>query len=357
MLYYSHVNEDSAIERTLLADGKYPLVVAVAGSGERVLALMEDKCVESIVAIDLNKEALFLLELKLAALVTQTVENYLVFVGHLEAKRGFRTECFEQAKPHLTPNCISYWERRLDAIENGILISGHFERFIARVRPLLNRFLGQKIKRVLSDRYFQPDIMQKTKWKVTTWFFSKKWIYTLLGNKDIAFTGKGSAPEIIPAALNLQMENRKTFSSFIAHLIFNGHLRNMDASYLPSSLQKEVLTNIRQRLIKKEIRVEYRHQDLLEFVEKQNADAPLTFYSASDILSFETHEYVLKLFQTVLSRAGNLVVIRAFLRNRLSPLQLKSLAGTYGRVKQLDEIESSRMYQVIAVGSLQPHPL
>ena len=43
-------------------------VIAVAGSGERVLALMDNPSVDLLVAVDISREALFLLQLKIAAL-------------------------------------------------------------------------------------------------------------------------------------------------------------------------------------------------------------------------------------------------------------------------------------------------
>lgn len=354
MLYYSHVNEDSGIERMLLAEGTYPLVVAVAGSGERVLALMENESVKTIIAVDVNAEALFLLELKIAMLVNLTIDNYLIFIGHAQSDPGFRTKLFQQAKPYLTTLCTSYWEQKIHSIEKGILICGHFEIFMARIRPLLIHFMGKKFKRVLYDTSFQMDCIQRTKWIVLTWFFSRKWVYALFGNKDVAFIGKGTAPEHIPAALTLHLKNGHGFSSFITHLIINGHFRDMDESTLPPSMQKEVLNNIKQRLIKKDIRIEYHHEDLLDFVKKQKHDVhSSTFYSASDILSFENHHYVLELLRNTLNKPGSLIAIRAFLRNRFSTEQLNELTATYQEVKRLDETESSRMYQVIALKSPQ----
>lgn len=352
MLYYSHVNEDSGIERKLLAEGDYPLVVAVAGSGERILALMDNESVKTILAVDVNKEALFLLELKIVMLTNLTAENYLIFIGHAKSEPGFRLTCFEKAKSHLTLACTAYWEQRIEWIEKGILNSGHFEVFIARVRPVVTRFMGKRFKWVLSDSHFQFDYFQQIKWKLLTWLFSKKWVYTLWGNKDVAFIGRGACPEHIPSALNFNLKNGLGFSSFTTHLIFNGHLRDMDELSLPPSMQKEVLTKIRHRIIKKEIHIEYHQKDFLELVKKQKDHlAPAAFYSVSDILSFENHNYIFELLKQIRDRPGNLMVIRAFLRNRLTTLQLNQLATSYKTVQRFDDMDSSRMYQVVAIKS------
>jgi len=64
MLFYSHVNEDNTIERQLLQNSGCRHAVAIAGSGERVIALMDHESCKKITAVDFNKDALFLLQLK-----------------------------------------------------------------------------------------------------------------------------------------------------------------------------------------------------------------------------------------------------------------------------------------------------
>ena len=59
MIYYSHVNEDSRVERELLQSSNCPSVLAVAGSGERVLALMDITCCKKLHVVDVNEEAIF----------------------------------------------------------------------------------------------------------------------------------------------------------------------------------------------------------------------------------------------------------------------------------------------------------
>ena len=350
MLYYSHVNEDNSIERKLLLAGDYSVVVAVAGSGERVLAIMDNKSVKRILAIDVNEEALFLLQLKVALLINLTIEDYLKFIGHENSEIPFRKKCFEEVKSHLTQSCRVYWECKPQGIEQGILYAGHFEIFLERIRPLVISFLGKTFLRVLSEENFRPTPFQQLKWKLLSFFFSKKWIYKLWGNKDTAFIGRGASLERIPAALDFLIKSGQAASSFITHLIFKGHLRDMKESNLPVSLQKQALQKIKERLITAELCIEYHTGDLLEFVKtyKNNA-ANQTFYSASDILSFENHSYLADLLKNILNTPDNIIVVRSFLRNRLSLPQLKELASTYKMIEEFDQMDSSGMYQVVAI--------
>ena len=63
MLYYSHVNEDNRVEKELLDSSAYATIVAVAGSGERILALMDNNICKEFHIVDVNDETLFLLQL------------------------------------------------------------------------------------------------------------------------------------------------------------------------------------------------------------------------------------------------------------------------------------------------------
>lgn len=348
MLYYSHINEDSSIERVLLSENIYPFLIAVVGSGERVIALMDNKYVEKILAVDINAEALYLLELKLKVLQLCSPEDYLKFIGHYEADSSFRFLCFTKIKTCLTVNCRKYWEAEKNKIEKGIMNSGHFEKFLQRIRPLLNTFMGKKFHRILC----QPERLNAVtnfKWKIVSSFFSKKWVYSLMGNRDVAFTGQGAAIGNITRALNNMIKEEKTHTSFISHLIFKGHLRDMEEKYLPPSLQLQVLTRIKERLKAGEVIVTY-HQDDLLHLSRNNKPDRQAFYSASDILSFEDHAYLQDLIHSGLRVGGNCVVARSFLRNRISEMQLKKITNGYDSAFH-DECESSGMYQVISINN------
>ncbi|HSU51901.1 MAG TPA: DUF3419 family protein [Segetibacter sp.] len=346
MLYYSHINEDNSIERTLLHTSKYPTAVVVAGSGERVIALMDCVTCKRFAVIDINEEALFLLQLKLTVLANATVETYLQFIGHQATTEENRLSCFEAVKYLLPVDCQLYWEERKQIIAKGILYAGHFEKFLNRVRPVINGFLGPKFKYIF-DRPLKNNAFLMCKWKVVAWMFSQRWIYKLFGNKDIAFTSKNGHPGNIPVALAKTIYSGKAYSSFIAHLIFKGHLNDMEEEHLPPSLQRKVLRRIQERLQAKDLVIDYYAKDLLAFAKAQSITGP-AFYSLSDILSFQDQQYLNELLEKI-AIPGSIVIVRSFLRNRLTAIELNELATRYGKVVTHDEQESTGMYQVFSV--------
>ena len=348
MLYYAHVNEDNSVERTLLQRSDSKIAIAVAGSGERVLALMDHPSLERVVAIDINPQALFLLQLKLEALKALTVEEYLRFIGHAQCKRGDRGELFKRIAPYLTHDCSVYWRDRMNRVEAGLLGTGHFELFLSGIRPLLVSFLGRRFLRILCDATYTLDAGQRMRWRLIAGTFSRKWIYRLMGNRDVAFIGDGADVRIIPDALTSMIDGRRASASFLLHLIFKGHLRDMSSPALPPSLQEAVLGKIKERLTRKKVSVEFCHADVLEYAKHHPCDLP-AFYSLSDILSFEDHDYLAELLETIPDRKGTVIVVRSFLRNRLSLVQLKELVRSYREIRFLDEFDRSGMYQVIVI--------
>lgn len=349
MIYYSHVNEDNRVERQLLETSGCTTVVAVAGSGERVLALLDKEDLEKFYAVDVNEEALFLLQLKLAALKALNVEEYLQFVGHLPVQKDARQQWFNQLKNKLSASCKMYWQKHISVIGKGILYTGHFEKFLQRVRPSVNFFLGKSFTPVLSGGSPHAKTFPKKKWTLLARIFSWRWIYTLWGNRDTAFIGKGSAINHIPESLDRIIYKGEAASCFMTHLIFKGHLREMKEADIPPSFQKDVLQRIKQRLISSTLEVNYHHGDILGFANsEQSSDNQSIFYSASDILSFENFSYLEQLLDKIVL-PGNMIVWRAFLRNRSTMDHTAALKNKYPELKDHTSAESTLMYQVFSI--------
>jgi len=347
MIYYSHINEDNRVERKLQQAGKFAIVVAICGSGERVLSLLDNSACKRMIVVDFNEEAIYLLQLKLTALQKLGVDDYLDFVGHNQLAEKNRVALYQSFKSLLPIAAQRFWDKHISSIQKGILHIGHFEKFLQRVRPLTNFYLGKKFQNIFKKGE-QKNGFPSFRWTILKNFFSHKLVYRLAGNKDVAFVGADAETKIIPAALDSVIKNRNASSSFMMHLIFKGGVTEMQDCDRPPSLQKEVLSIIKERLAIKEIIVEYRTSDLLSFAKQEaNNLMPPVFYSLSDILSFAGFAYLDKVMKCI-SGKGNLIVARSFLRNRLTSNQLNALA-TYGNVNLHSDEESTGMYQVFSI--------
>lgn len=345
MLYYSHINEDSRVERDLLRIAGSSTLVAVAGSGERIIALLDQEPFRQVYAVDVNEEALFLLQLKITALKKLEVEDYLKFCGHYPASVAERICWFREIENELDPSCRKYWQSRRQWIEKGIAGIGHFEKFLHRVRPVVHLFLGKKIHRIFSKDQDALKGFPHKRWNLLRYFFSIRWIYRFWGNRDKAFVSRDAAVEHIPSALNEIIYKGNAPSCFMAHLIFKGHLQEMEEADLPPSLQKKVLAGIKHRIASAGISIEYHKTDMLDFIRKtKGLLAVPVFYSLSDILSFENAGYMQEV-ASVLTGQEHTTVWRTFLRNRVNA------ADPTGAMQQVSEHsgdESTGMYQVFS---------
>lgn len=362
MLYYSHINEDSRPERDLLHQYPYRRVVGIAGSGERLIALMDQPAADRVYAIDNNEEALFLLELKLLALRELSTQDYLLFTGALpEGNPSRRIDHYTALRTLLSARAHNYWDKRTYDIEIGILNIGHFECFLARIRPLLRWVLGKSFYQPL---YAPSSGSTRHQWFLLRWHilqmvFSLRWPYMLFGNRDLAFIASDADIKRIPEGLHQLITEKNASASYITHLIFEGHLRHLPAETACPSLQPQLLERVSRRLKEGRLQVAYIHGDWQQECRQQNLlQTPDTFYSLSDILSFESKEYLLNFLTAVFAESAQrkTVVIRSFLRNVLSQEDIRQLNERFPKlqIKDLSAQESSHMYQVLAL--CQAHP-
>jgi S-adenosylmethionine:diacylglycerol 3-amino-3-carboxypropyl transferase len=347
MIYYSHINEDNRIERKLLQYSGCDTAVAICGSGERILALLDNKELNNIHIVDVNEHAIFLFQLKIAALKILSVEEYLAFIGHYPATSKSRITFFGTISSSLTSSALSYWNKNKKLIKKGILNAGHFESFLNRIRPFNKIFLGRRFNEIFKNGY-NEERFPSTRWKILKQMFAHKYIYKLVGNRDIAFVGEEAQTNHIPAALDAVIKTNNASSSFMAHLIFKGHLADMSDDHLPPSLKPVVLNAIKQKLNEEKMAINYHLCDLLYFVRNniKRFQHPV-FYSFSDILSFADFDYLNKTISCIASGEA-IITGRSFLKNRLTSDQLDKLKS-YGDVELYDEQESSGMYQVFSI--------
>ena len=262
MIWYSHVNEDNRAERELLLQGEYEQVICITGSGERALALMDADSLRAFHAIDVNAEANCLLELKLAALKQLGERDYLAFCGFLGKRFRHYDTATGEILQKLSPGCRNYWEKRMDLLLAGVAHCGHFERFLGRVRPMLQAALGKSLEECFVRPY---DSLQKfpfKRWNFLLRLFSQRWVYLLMGNRDSAFVATNAEPLLISRALQQTLEEDQVMASFIFHLIFKGDLDAMPLDQLPPSLREEVLKAILLKLREPGFLLQFHEGDL-----------------------------------------------------------------------------------------------
>ena len=298
-----------------------------------------------MVAIDINPEAQFLLDLKLTAIEKLDLKTYLNFIGFSDNSKQ-RHEIFNELSNYLHNNSLIYWKDQESDIEKGILNTGHFERYIGKLRPLTKWFLGKGFYDGFLNEMDGYRNFPRVRWNFFLKVLSSRHFFKLTGNKDIAFNSKDCMRKVIPEGLRKTVQENFANKSFMFNLLFKGHLREMDTSFIPPSLQAEILERIRQKLVRQEIEMLYCTNDLKTAI-KENIEtvSANTFFSFSDILSFESIDYLfeilLELKNTGMKNLNG--VFRTFLRNDIKIEKFPR--GIVNSLVDVSEREMTNMYK------------
>lgn len=326
-------------------------VYVVAGSGERVIALLDHPSLETVHLIDNNWHALYLCELKLVALQHLSVDDYLAFIGFDTAQKD-RAASFHGFKHKLSEPCRVYWEAQMTTLTQGILYCGHFERFLKAANPFIRLFLGKRFFQCFTTPKSDWRNFPSFRWAIVKRSFSYKWTYRLFGMRDIAFVSADSARSAIPKALQKSMDEDKAKHSCLFHLVFKGHLKDMPEASLPPSFQKPVLSKIKALLEEGRLSLNYHCGDALSLIKAFPYDQDKArFFSLSDLLSFADMAYMTALLEHIatIPAGASRVVFRSFVRHRLNKDLVSELRLGFGNMVDLSAEERTHFYQVYQI--------
>jgi S-adenosylmethionine-diacylglycerol 3-amino-3-carboxypropyl transferase len=126
MIRYANCWEDPFILIEAMKDAEGKRIMSIASAGDNTFSLLMLNP-ELIVAVDISKVQLFLVELKKIAILNFDREKYLQFTGFSSCEK--REDYFQSIKSQLSDECATYWTENKEAIKNGIIFNGKFEKF------------------------------------------------------------------------------------------------------------------------------------------------------------------------------------------------------------------------------------
>lgn len=261
MIRYANCWEDPFILLEALQEAKGKRIMSIASAGDNTFSLLMLNP-EIIVAVDISKVQLYLVELKKVAISNLNREEYLSFAGFEPSKK--RIKYFDSFKNQLSKDCLDYWNKNLDAIHNGIIFNGKFEKFFL--------FFQKVILPLIHSRKKITDLFRKKSAEEQKQFFYKKWntllwrlMYPAVFNKYI-FGKYARDPEFmkhvemtVPQYIKMAAENH--YQTICCHenpflwFFLTGNFNN----YLPHYVREENYEIIRSRISKVEL-----HEGLIE---------------------------------------------------------------------------------------------
>ncbi len=132
---YANCWEDADVLLAALQIKSNDRVLSIGSAGDNSFSLLLHNP-ELVVAVDINKVQLNLIELKKAAIKALSHKEFLLFIGfsgglHLTKNPG-RLELFKKVTPFLSDELTHFWSNRVDLIESGIIYQGKFERYLLK---------------------------------------------------------------------------------------------------------------------------------------------------------------------------------------------------------------------------------
>jgi S-adenosylmethionine-diacylglycerol 3-amino-3-carboxypropyl transferase len=241
IIRYANCWEDADVLLEGLATAAGSKILSIGSAGDNSFSLLTTNP-ELVVAVDINKTQLHLVELKKAAIKKLTYAEVLQFLGFMPSEK--RIECFQSIKGNMSAEATLYWQKNLSVIASGVIYGGKFENYFRMFRqnvlPLIHskkmvvKLLSCKTKR-------EQELFYKESWNTWRW----KLLFKLFFSKHVM--GKyGRDPEFMKevnvsvaqtiynkAAGHLQSEEAQ--KNFILHFSLTGHF----GTILPHYMRKE----------------------------------------------------------------------------------------------------------------------
>lgn len=296
LIRYANCWEDADILLEGLSPAPGRKLLSIASAGDNSFSLLVTNP-ELVVAVDVNKIQLYLVELKKACIKKLDREDVLKFLGFLSC--GNRGNIFDAIKDELSPGAKNYWEKNSHLIANGVIYAGKFENYF-------QTFSGKILPWIHSKKTVEELFRMKTREEQEK-FYNEKWntwrwrlLFKIFFSKYIM--GKfGRDPEFLKevkvdvadyifrkAGKNLQ----KTAAQQNFFLYFN--LTGSFGNFLPHYLREENFETIKSNIDRLTIKEGYAQDAISAFGKFHYMNLSNIFEYMNPALFSETAEALIK---------------------------------------------------------------
>ena len=269
IIRYANCWEDADILLEGLSPNEGRKILSIGSAGDNSFSLLTTNP-EIVVAVDINKIQLHLIELKKACIKKLAHEEALAFLGFEPCLK--RTDFFNQIKNEMNADARTYWEANINLINNGVIYAGKFEKyflmFSKNVLPWIHskRTVAElfRTKSKKEQQIFYDKKWNTWKWKLLFKIFFSKYVMGKYGRdpeflKEVKF----SVADYIynKAGRHLQTEEAQT--NFMLHFNLTGNFGNL----LPHYMRKENYNIIKSNIDNLKLKEGYA-QDVINYFGK-----------------------------------------------------------------------------------------
>ena len=339
LIRYSQCWEDTEILLESLDINEKDICFGILSAGDNVFSMLT-KNPQKIVALDISFPQIALAKLKREVFKSFSYEEMLKFMGIKSSSE--RIGMYEKIRSNLEENVKNYWDFNKEAIENGIIHIGKFEKFFKIFRKRILPFVHNKkrIGKMLEKKSRQERTeyynshWNNFRWKLMFKLFFSRYVVGKLGrDKEFFRYAEKNISEEMKERSRYALCELDSYENPYIYYIMTGNYR-LDC--LPYFLREENFENIKKNLHKLEI-VQNSVEEYLDGI-----DFKINKFNLSDIFEYMSLENYKKLMKKIYDNADNNAILAYWnLIVERNSLKLESLEenikNNFQRLEEFDK--------------------
>lgn len=349
LIRYSQCWEDTEVLLESLNIQENDICFGILSAGDNVFSMLAENP-EKVVALDISFPQIALAKLKKEVFNSFSYDEMLEFMGVTKSDR--RIEMYDRIKENLDKEVKEYWDFNREAIENGIIHTGKFEKFFKIFREKILPFVHnrKRVEKLLEDKPEQERMeyydnhWNNFRWKLMFKLFFSKYIVGKLGrDKEFFRYAEKNISEEMKERSRYALCELNPYENPYINYILTGNYRK---DCLPYFLRKENFDKIRKNLHKVEI-IQSSVEEYLDQI-----DFKINKFNLSDIFEYMSVENYSKLMEKIYENAEdnalltywNLIVERN--SEKLDYKVADSGTAVTGKEKNVDGKKFERMKEL-----------
>ena len=300
LIRYSQCWEDTEILLESLDINEKDICFGILSAGDNVFSMLT-KNPQKIVALDISFPQIALAKLKREVFKSFSYEEMLKFMGIKSSSE--RIGMYEKIRSNLEESVKNYWDFNKEAIENGIIHIGKFEKFFKIFRKRILPFVHNK-KRIVKllekksrqerTEYYNSH-WNNFRWKLMFKLFFSRYVVGKLGrDKEFFRYAEKNISEEMKERSRYALCELNPYENPYINYILTGNYRK---DCLPYFLRKENFDKIRKNLHK----VEIFQSSVEEYLDQ--IDFKINKFNLSDIFEYMSAENYSKLMEKIYDNA------------------------------------------------------
>jgi S-adenosylmethionine-diacylglycerol 3-amino-3-carboxypropyl transferase len=256
IIRYANCWEDADILLEGLSPANGSRILSIGSAGDNSFSLLITNP-ELVVAVDINKLQLYLIELKKACIKNLEHDEALAFLGFKASSN--RTGFFNNIKNDLSTEARNYWEANINVINNGIIYAGKFEKYFLLFSKKVLPFIHSKktvLELLTSKSQTEQEIFYSEKWNSWRWkllfkiFFSKYVMGKYGRDPQFLKEVKISVADNIYNKAAIQLRSEQAQKNSIVHFNLTGNFGDLLPHYMQKENYNKIKSNIDRLIIK-----------------------------------------------------------------------------------------------------------